>query len=202
MVLFRSAVKQVARRHGHLVSFMCRPRLPNTFASGWHLHQSLLDAKSGRNLFVSNDPSELLSSQGRAFLAGPRASASAGSAFAPPTMKGYKRYRGVNPMARVRAIWAHDNRGVMIRVLGVPGDAATHLETRAGEPLANPYLYMASQIYAGLDGIDRKLVPGPSADAPYRRSAESLPATLADAVAALRKNDWFPAGFGEAFGDY
>jgi len=40
MVLFRSAMKQVARRHGHLVSFMCRPRLPNTFANGWHLHQA------------------------------------------------------------------------------------------------------------------------------------------------------------------
>ena len=57
MVLFRSAMKQAARRHGYLVSFMCRPRLPNTFASGWHLHQSLLDRKSGKNLFVSSDKS-------------------------------------------------------------------------------------------------------------------------------------------------
>ena len=55
----------------------------------------------------------------------------------------------------------------MIRVLGEPGDPSTHLENRVGEPLANPYLYMASQIHAGLDGIARKLVPGPSADAPY-----------------------------------
>src|SRR5581483_4290130 len=43
MALFRSALKQVARRHGYLISLMCRPRLPNAFASGWHLHQSLLD---------------------------------------------------------------------------------------------------------------------------------------------------------------
>src|SRR5262245_7407693 len=41
MVLFRSAVKQIARRHGLLASFMCRPRVQNTFSSGWHLHQSL-----------------------------------------------------------------------------------------------------------------------------------------------------------------
>ena len=41
----------------------------------------------------------------------------------------------------------------MVRVLGRPGDAATHLENRIGEPMANPYLYMASQIYAGLDGV-------------------------------------------------
>src|ERR1700736_4824460 len=42
MVLFRSAVKQIARRHGYHAPFMCRPKLPNVFASGWHLHQSLV----------------------------------------------------------------------------------------------------------------------------------------------------------------
>ena len=56
----------------------------------------------------------------------------------------------------------------MVRVMGETGDPATHLENRVGEPLANPYLYMASQIYAGLDGMTRGLDPGPSADAPYK----------------------------------
>src|ERR1700680_3901979 len=74
-------------------------------------------------------------------------------------------------LAPARAMWARDNRGVMIRVLGQPGDAATHLENRVGEPAANPYLYMASQIYAGLDGIAQKSDPGPSADAPYETEA-------------------------------
>ena len=97
------------------------------------------------------------------------------AAFATPTVNGYKRYHGVNSMAPIQAIWANDNRGVMVRVLGEPGDPATHLENRVGEPLANPYLYMASQIHAGLDGIARKLDPGPSADAPYEKSAEPLP---------------------------
>src|SRR5262249_41527119 len=73
---------------------------------------------------------------------------------------------------------------------------------RIGEPLANPYLYLASQIYAGLDGIAHKLEPGPSADAPYRRSAEPLPATLEEAAKALRDNACFRAGFGEAFVRY
>src|SRR5579863_3762171 len=49
MILFRAAAKQIARRHGCLVSFMCRPGLPNLFSSGWHLHQSLLARKGGRN---------------------------------------------------------------------------------------------------------------------------------------------------------
>jgi hypothetical protein len=89
-------------------------------------------------------------------------------------------------MAPIQAIWAQDNRGVMVRVMGDAGDPATHLENRSGEPLANPYLNMASQIYAGLDGIVRKLDPGQPAEAPYNNSAEALPATLEEALAALR----------------
>jgi glutamine synthetase len=202
MVLFRSMMKQVARRHGHLVSFMCRPRLPNAVASGWHLHQSLLDVKSGKNLFVSYDPGELLSPIARAFLAGLIGHARAAAAVTTPTINGYKRYRGVNSMAPIQANWGRDNRGVMIRALGAPGDSATHLENRAGEPLANPYLFMASQIYAGLDGVARKLAPGPSADAPYEISAEPLPAMLGEALAALDASSCLRGGFGDRFVDY
>ncbi len=51
MVLFRSAVKQIARRHGYHATFMSRPKLPNVFASGWHLHQSLVVACERRERF-------------------------------------------------------------------------------------------------------------------------------------------------------
>jgi len=202
MVLFRSALKQVARRHGHIASLMCRPRLPNTLASGWHLHQSLLDRKSKKNLFVPADPAEPLSPLGCSYLGGLLAHARAAAAFSTPTVNGYKRYHGVNSMAPIQAIWANDNRGVMVRVLGEAGDPATHLENRAGEPLANPYLYMASQIHAGLDGVARKLKPGPSADAPYEVSAEPLPKSLAEALAALDTSACLRSGFGDAFVDY
>jgi glutamine synthetase len=202
MVLFRSALKQVARRHGHLVSFMCRPRLPHAFASGWHLHQSLLDATSKANLFVSDDGTEPLSRLGRAFLAGLLAHARAAAAFATPTLNGYKRYHGINSMAPIQAIWARDNRGAMVRLMGGPGDPATHLENRVGEPQANPYLYMASQIHAGLNGIARKLALGAATEAPYEMSAEPLPKSLAEALDALARSDCFRSGFGNAFVDY
>jgi glutamine synthetase len=203
MVLLRSALKQVARRYGYLVSFMCRPRLLNVLASGWHLHQSLRQAKSKTNAFTSQNDKEILSPLGRKFLAGLLANAGAATAFTTPTINGYKRYQGVNTMAPVQAVWAKDNRGVMIRVMGEPRDSRTHFENRSGEPLANPYLYMASQIYAGLDGINRDLDPGPPAQAPYKKaSGLALPATLEAAVAALRASACFRAGFGEQFVDY
>ena len=203
MVLLRSTLKQVARRHGYLISFMCRPRLPNTLASGWHLHQSLVEAKSKANAFASRNDKDLLSPLGRKFLAGLLANGAAATAFTTPTINGYKRYEGVNTMAPIQAVWAKDNRGVMIRVMGESGDCGTHLENRSGEPLANPYLYMASQIYAGLDGINRDLDPGPPTETPYQKAPElALPATLEKAVAALRANACFHAGFGEQFVDY
>jgi glutamine synthetase len=200
MMLFRSAVKQICHRLGYHASFMCRPRIPNVMSSGWHLHQSLRERRGGGNAFVSNDK-ELLSPLGRHFLAGLLAHARAATAFTTPTINGYKRYRAY-ALAPDRVIWGRDNRGAMIRVLGGPGDAATRLENRVGEPAANPYLYMASQIIAGLDGVTRKLDPGPSADTPYETAAPLLPKSLDEALAALRDDVCLAEGFGRSFIDY
>jgi len=200
MMLFRAAVKQIARRNGCLASFMCRPGLPNLFSSGWHLHQSLIDRKRRVNAFVGDDR-EGLSTTGLHYLGGLLAHAQAAAAFTTPTVNGYKRYRPYT-LAPDRAIWARDNRGVMVRVLGQPGDPATHLENRVGEPAANPYLYLASQIYAGLDGIAQKRDPGPSADTPYETKAPPLPKSLKEALAALRASDVFRKTFGSGFVDY
>ncbi len=54
----------------------------------------------------------------------------------------------------------------------------------------------------GLDGIAQKRDPGPSADTPYETKAALLPKDLGEAVAALRADDCFRAGFGGAFIDY
>ena len=199
MVLLRSAVKQICRRQGLHASFMCRPKLPNANASGWHLHQSLRERDSGANAFMQEGAP--MSALARHFLAGLLAHAQAAAAFTTPTINGYKRYRSY-ALAPDRAIWGRDNRGVMIRALGGPGDRATRLENRVGEPAANPYLYLASQIVCGLDGIARKLEPPPSADAPYETDAPMLPKTLEQALAALRRDEALAAGFGQAFIDY
>lgn len=200
MVLFRSAMKQVARRHGLHCTFMCRPGLPNIFSSGWHLHQSLLDSKTKTNVFVSKD-SQTLSPLGRSYLAGLLMNARAAAAFTTPTLNGYKRYRAY-ALAPDRVIWGEDNRGVMVRVIGRPGDPATHLENRVGEPAANPYLYMATQIVAGLDGVERGLDPGPSADTPYETDAAPMPKSLGEALAELKSSACFRSSFGSGFVDY
>jgi glutamine synthetase len=201
MVLFRSAVKQICRRHGYHATFMCRPKLANVFASGWHLHQSIVSRASGENAFMTRQGGEVLSAFGLHYLAGLLQHARACALFATPTVNGYKRYRSYS-LAPDRAIWGCDNRGVMVRVLGGRDDPATRLENRIGEPAANPYLYMASQILAGLDGVDRALEPGPSADTPYETQAPALPRTLREAVDALKDDPFFRQSLGAGFIDY
>jgi glutamine synthetase len=200
MILFRSAVKQICRRQGYHASFMARPKLANLASSGWHLHQSLRDRRSNLNAFTSHDK-EPVSRLGRNFLAGLLSHARAAAAFTTPTINGYKRYRS-HSLAPDRAVWGRDNRGVMIRVLGGTGDPAARLENRVGEPAANPYLYMASQIVTGLDGMERMLDPGPSADTPYEAPALHLPKSLDDALRALRNDACLADGFGRNFIDY
>ncbi|MGR9093177.1 MAG: glutamine synthetase family protein, partial [Gammaproteobacteria bacterium] len=202
MLLFRNATKQICRRAGYHATFMTRPALPNLFSSGWHLHQSLCDLAGETNLFANhNGDGHALSATGRQFVAGILEHAAASSVFATPTINGYKRFVP-NSFAPDRITWARENRAAMVRVLGGPGDNATHIENRAGEPCANPYLYMASQIANGLDGIARQLDPGPPEISPYESDKPKLPASLMDAVAALRDSDHYRRCFGDAFVDY
>jgi glutamine synthetase len=200
VVLFRSAVKQMCQRRGLLATFMCRPALPNFFSSGWHLHESLISRADGRNAFASQD--QPLSPVGRQFVAGLVKHATPMTLFATPTVNGYKRYRPYS-FAPDRVCWAVENRGALVRVQGAPGDENSHVENRMGEPAANPYLYMAANIAAGLDGIRRQLEPPPPVEAdPYAAEAPMLPTSLGDAIDALAKDTFYREAFGDVIVDY
>lgn len=200
MIMFRTATKAICRRRGLLATFMCHPGLPNFFPSGWHLHESLVDAESGTNLFASN--TEVLSAVGRHFVAGLLDHAKPMTIFTTPTINGYGRFRPYS-FAPDRIGWAVENRGTMVRVQGGAGDEGTHVENRLGEPSANPYLYMAANIAAGLDGITRGAEPPPPVSAdPYAAEAELLPTSMSEAIAALENDTLFRREFGEEFVNY
>jgi glutamine synthetase len=201
LVLFRSAVRQALRRRGWHASFCCRPPLPEAVASGWHVHQSLWTARRGRSVNAMaptrHDPPEPLSDTGRHWLAGLLAHAAGMTALCAPTLPAYSRYAG-SPMAPARACWGRDNRGAMLRLLGSgrPGDAATRIENRLPEAQANPYLVLAAQIGAGLDGLERGLIPPPAVESPYADGLPPLPANLSDALEALRGDACLQATLG------
>lgn len=217
MVLFRSATKQALRRAGYHATFMCRPPFDNVISSGWHLHQSLRSLEDGRNLFAVPTPataaakatakatatpsssSKPLSDLGMHWLGGLLHHAHANAALACPTSNGYARYRG-STMAPQLAVWGHDNRGALLRVVDTDGPAA-RVENRAGEPLANPYLYVASQLAAGLDGLQHQRDPGPATENPYQPGSRLLlPQTLEDALAALSQSDLLRQPWGQGLG--
>ena len=212
MVLFRSAVKQALRRGGYHATFMCRPPFENIMSSGWHLHQSLYDLQSGQNIFArtsaadiqeaaglqANNARHTLTHLGSQYLAGLLSHAQGITSLCTTTVNGFGRFKP-NALAPQSIVWGLENRGAMLRVVGGAGDHATRIENRLGEPAANPYLYMASQILAGLDGIQNSLEAPLATEAPYAESAASLPLTLGDAIAHLGQDKALCEGLGLHF---
>lgn len=203
-VLVRTAVHQLARRNGMRASFQCRPTAAS-FPSGWHVHQSLLGPE-GEPLFTVAAPSPtapspshgaLLSDAGRHWLGGLLAHAAASCLLTTPTVNGYKRYRP-NSVAPDRIAWSRQHRGAMIRLIGGGQDPGTHLENRVADPAANPYLAIASQLVAGLDGLRRRLEPPPLTTDPYRAEAGGLlPRSLGEAIDAFDRAELYRTVWGE-----
>jgi glutamine synthetase len=213
LVLFRNGVIQALRRAGYHATFMCRPPFPNIQSSGWHLHQSLWDAATGRNAFArtleasplaGNDARSVLSPVGASYLAGLLTHAGALAALCAPTISGHARFRP-HAMAPRAVLWGRDNRGAMLRVIA-PADAreraATRIENRLGEPMANPYLCIAAQVLAGMDGIARSLEPPAGSERPYDDDAMMIPADLGSSVVALERDSALRAGLGDDFVNY
>ena len=199
LVLFRTATRQICRRMGYLATFMSRPALPGYYSSGWHLHQSLV--AGGENVFMPRDEGQLLSPLGQAYLGGLMQHGLASTIFANPTINGYRRFRA-NSLAPDRVTWCSDHRGVMLRVLGGANNPASRIENRIGEPAANPYLYILSQIVAGLDGVDRSLDPGEPETDPYTSKRAMLPKSLVEALALMASDPLFRRELGQTFIDY
>ena len=210
MVLFRNGVRQALRRAGYHATFVCRPPFPNIMSSGWHLHQSLVDLKTGANAFRRAQPADgsdalaagyTLSDIGGQYLAGLLEHAKGMALFCTPTPNGFARYQP-NALAPQAVVWGRDNRGAMLRVVGACGDGGTRIENRIGESGANPYLYLAAQIHAGLDGIERRLEPPRATNSPYGGDHDMLPTSLGAALAALRADPVLVDAFGPGFIGY
>jgi glutamine synthetase len=185
MLLFRTLVKQNCARRGYHASFMSLPRIAGFDASGWHLHQSVMQTSTGRNLFSATGSSGIetgggISAAGMAYIDGLLDRAREYCLLSVPTVNGYRRLGPDFSLAPTRIGWSFEDRSVLVRVLGA-GDSSAHLENRVGEPCANPYLLMAGQLHAGLVGLTQAEPTGPD-------PAESavLPQSLAEALEVFR----------------
>lgn len=201
MVLFRSVAKGVLARHGYHASFMALPGLAGFDPSGWHLHQSLAELSTGRNLFVAERETGVLSELGMHYLGGLLEHAVASSLLCVPTINGYRRMQTAYTLSPERAVWCEENRGTFLRVIDAGGAPGAHVENRIGEPAANPYLYLAAQVSAGIDGIDRKLSAGLPENHPDATEGALLPRSLDEAIAPFEASHHYREMLGGALHD-
>ena len=200
MMMLRTMVKEVCARQGLHATFMCKPKIANSSASGWHLHQSVTDLQTGTNLMVP-DASGMISDVASGWIAGLLAHAQESCLLTTPTVNGYKRYQP-HQLAPDRIQWGRDNRGAMVRALMAPGDAASRVENRVAETTANPYYFFASQILSGLDGIRSGLALPAAVETPYEGDASRLPDSLLSAIDAFQASEFYRRELGSEFVDY
>jgi glutamine synthetase len=213
LIFFRYMVHTVAHRAGLAATFMPKP-FAHLTGSGLHLHSSLWDASTGAELFADPaDPRGLgMSELGYQYIGGLIDHGRALAGVTCPTVNSYKRMGVGAPKsgatwAPAYATYGGNNRTQMLRI-----PEAGRVENRAVDGSANPYLAMAAQLAAGLDGIDRALDPGEpnkdnlyllSADEVARRGIRTLPPTLLHAMDELVSDDVIRDALGKtAEGDY
>lgn len=202
LIFFRYTVKQVAARHGYLATFMAKP-WPDSSGSGLHIHQSLRDRDSGDNIFWDESTGGL-SDAARWYLAGLLEFAAETHHIAVPTPNGYKRSVDYS-FAPTRAAWGYDNRSVAVRAL-VHGPAGTRLENRVAAADANPHFLIATQLLAGLTGLDKQLEPPPAVSTDVYTDhpadgGDALPRSVSDAVARLRPSTFARSALGDEVTD-
>jgi len=200
MVMFRTMVKEVCAKQGLHATFMCKPKVENACASGWHLHQSVICTDTGNNL-LQPDSSGAVSNVASGWIAGLLAHAEESCLLTTPTVNGYKRYQA-HQLAPDRIQWGRDNRGAMIRALMSPEDSASRIENRVAETTANPYYFFASQILSGLDGIESNLCLPDAVETPYDSDARRLPGSLISAIQLFSTSSFYRKALGDEFVDY
>jgi len=192
--IFKSAIKDITHRQGFLASFMGKP-FNDEGGSGFHLHFSV--ERAGDNVMA--DAHGELTPIALSMIAGILEHAPALTALTNPTVNAFKRL-GPDTLAPYRINWGLDNRSTMVRIPPERG-RGTRLELRIGDGAANPYVISAAVLAAALDGIRRNLTP-PAALAGWTyedESADVLPMTLEDALAALAEDDVLKGLLGEQF---
>jgi glutamine synthetase len=194
---FKSAVKELARRRGHLATFMPKP-FNDEGGSGYHLHFSIVDAE-GNNLFDDSSSADGLSELAHHAIGGLLAHAPAIAAVSNPTINSYKRF-GPDTLAPWLIDWGLDNRSAMVRIPPERGSGA-RLELRLGDASANSYLAIAGMLAAVLLGIRGKVEP-PEALVGYgydTERSEKLPQSLEQALDALEADREVSELLGESF---
>jgi glutamine synthetase len=194
-MLYKYIIKNVARRHNKVVTFMPKPLFQDN-GSGMHTHQSLW--KEGANLFFDANGYGKISKLAKHYIAGLLKHAPALLAFCAPTTNSYKRLvPGFE--APVNLAYSMRNRSAAVRIpMYSDNPKSKRIEFRPPDCTCNPYLSFAALLMAGLDGIRNELDPGDPVDkniydlaTEEASNIKTVPGSLDAAMAALEADHDF-----------
>lgn len=193
--LFKHLLKEVALKHGLIVVCMAKP-LARTPGSSMHIHQSLVEIGSGRNVF--SDDAGQPTAMFRHFIGGLQAGLAEFTALFAPNVNSYQRL--CHPYASPNnACWSHDNRAAGLRI-PASSPVARRVENRLPGADANPYLAIAASLAAGLHGIENELEPTAAIQGEFEVPDNlSLPCTLHAALERLKRSQLAKELFGTEF---
>lgn len=196
--LFKRTVHQTALRHGVYATFMAKP-LEGQPGSAMHIHQSVADSETGRNLFATEDGEE--SELFHHHIGGLQKYLPQAMLLLAPNVNSYRRLVK-NYSAPINMHWGRDNRTVGLRV-PVSEARNTRIENRLSGADANPYLAIAASLACGYMGMVERIEPTkPITGSGYTR-AHALPKHLPDAVEkfqhAKRLHEMLGPMFGQAY---
>jgi glutamine synthetase len=201
-VLFKTAVKEIAYKHGIMATFMAKVS-ENLPGCGGHVHQSLWDADRKKNLFYDEKDAARMSEIMKQYVAGQLLLIPQLLPLFAPTINSYKRLVE-GAWAPTTLTWGIDNRTVALRVLS-GGKTSCRLETRVIGADVNPFLAMAGALAAGLYGIKNKLHLKQAAsrgNAYLDQSCGRLPATLDEATKMMKQSAIAREILGDGFVDH
>jgi glutamine synthetase len=198
-VIFKTAVKEIAYRHGCIATFMAKIN-ENLPGCGGHVHQSLWDKKGDKNLFYNEKDKMKMSNLMKSYVAGQLYCLPYILPMFAPVINSYKRLVE-GAWAPTTLTWGLDNRTVAFRVLS-GSSKSCRLETRVIGADVNPYLAMAASLASGLYGIKNKLKlkqPATAGNGYGDFSNGTLPKTLDEATKMMKQSKVAKEILGEKF---
>ncbi len=191
----KHATKEIAWQQGYSATFLPKWHHDKVGSSS-HIHQSLWTG-DGAAAFYDKDAEFGMSDTMRMYVAGLIKYAPDYTFFLAPYINSYKRFMK-GTFAPTKTVWSVDNRTAGFRLCG-DGTKSVRMECRIGGSDINPYLALATQLAAGLKGIEEKLklAPPTSGDVYDAKRAKEIPSTLRAATDTLRRSSMLKEAFGE-----
>ena len=212
-LIYRETVRNVAYRHGLFASFAPKP-FPEQAGNGCHIHFSAWDRDGETNLFFDANDEQNLSELAYHFIGGIMEHLPGLVALTCPSMNSYRRL-SPGSWSTAFTCYGADNREAALRIPSLfwgSEMASTNLEFRPADSSSNPYIALGGVIAAGLDGVERKIMPNeeqrvdmdPTLLTPEElesRGIRRLPQSLPEATRALEEDATLTGAMGKMLAD-